>query len=325
MLTPPYEPRALSSGIKRNVVLGAILGLLLGIACAMAFDQLSSLIHTPEEIQEIIKRPILGIIPFNRNGENSEVNKKSIISSQNNSNRSQLSPINLLQISPSSPFTEAFNSFYTNLCLLTPDNTISSLVVSSAGLGEGKSTIALYLGLTAAGMGQRVLLVDTNLRNPKLHERVGLINVLGLSDLIYRNNLDPHTIIQRSGRDKNLFVLTCGQLPPDPIRLLSSEKMKSLMKRLHDSFDLVIYDSPHLVGLADTHLLANLTDGIVLVTALGEVQHSALELAQEQLALSRTQIWGIVANKSYLESGFQSRFLVKEQDPISKISKFISR
>ncbi len=315
MLTPPHEPEALSSSIKRNLLLGTILGLLLGIASAMGLDKLSNLIYTPEEIYEIMNVPILGIIPFNKKVENTEVNHSSGFSSRNDMDTSYADHSNLLQLNSTSAFTEAFNSLYTNLCLLTPDNPIGSLVISSAGPEEGKSTVTLYLGLTAAGMGRRVLLVDTNLRNPKLHERVGLMNVLGLSDLIYRNNLDPHSIIQRSGRDDNLFVLTCGQLPPDPIRLLSSEKMKSLMKRLHDSFDLVIYDAPCLIGLADTHLLANQTDGVVLVTALGQIQTSELENAQEQLALSRTQIWGIVANKSHSVSGFKSRFLLKEQSP----------
>ncbi|MEM8778656.1 MAG: polysaccharide biosynthesis tyrosine autokinase, partial [Cyanobacteria bacterium P01_G01_bin.49] len=299
ILTPPPEdPEALSSGLKRNLVLGTVLGLLLGIACAIGLDTLSDLIYTPEEIQEIIQAPILATIPFNKKVEDFDINSISNDFFREAANVTQIGQNELFQLSQTSAFTEAFNSLYTNICLSSPDKPLKSLVVSSACRGEGKSTIALHLGLIAAGVGRRVLLVDTNLRDPQLHKQVGFMNAFGLTDLIYRDDLHPHSIIQHTWREENLSVLTCGQLPPDPIKLLSSEKMKNLMYKLQESFDLVIYDAPSLVGLADTYLLANQVDGIILVTALGQIRRAELEEAQEQLAFSRTPLLGIVANKS---------------------------
>lgn len=314
MLTPPNEPQAQSPSVKRNLVLGTVLGLLIGIACALGLDKLSDLIYTPEEIQEIINVPLLGNIPFNKKAIDSGIDNYNLLNdpSREAANIAGLGQSNSLKIGLASAFTEPFNSLYTNLCLATPDTPIKSLTISSVGDGEGKTTIASHLGLTAARAGQRVLLVDANLRNPELHKQAGLTNGLGLTDLIYRDNLDPHSVIQQFGSEENLCVLTCGPLPPDPLKLLGSEKIKILMKELHDSFDLVIYDAPSLAGLADTYLLANKTEGIVLVTALGQIRRSELDQVHEKLAFSRTKIWGIVANKGKNGSNHKSKSVLED-------------
>ena len=300
ILTPPDEPQAQSSGVKKNLVLGTILGFLVGIAGALCWDKLNDLIYTPEEIQEIINVPLLGNIPFDKEAIDHSIYIYNLLNARfgEASNIMESRYGNSLQISLASTFTESFNSLYTNICFATPDNPLSCLTVSSVGDGEGKTTITCHLGLTAAVAGKRVLLVDANLRNPELHKQTGLKNVPGLTDLIYQDHLDPHSVIQQFGSEENLFVLTCGSPHPAPLTLLSSEKVKILMKELHNSFDLVIYDAPSLKGLSDTSLLANRTNGIVLVTALGQIRRSELEQVKNKLVLSRTKIWGIVVNKS---------------------------
>ena len=170
------------------------------------------------------------------------------------------------------------------------------MVVSSAAPGDGKTTTALHLAQAAALMGQRVLLVDANLRLPQLHNRLGLPNRQGLSNLLSQN-LNHNDVIQRSPLQDNLFVLTSGQLLPDSTRLLASTRMQHLMMQFQAVFDLVIYDTPHLVGIADTNFLADNTDGILMVVALGKTKLSEVMQVLNGLNSLRLPILGVVANQ----------------------------
>jgi capsular exopolysaccharide synthesis family protein len=193
------------------------------------------------------------------------------------------------------PFLEAFRSLYTNIYLMSSGRTIRSLLICSPVAGDGKSTVALHLAQTAAAVGQRVLLVDADLRYPQLHLKLSLPNIRGLSDAI-SSDLSLNDAIQRSPLEDNLFVLTAGQTPSDPIKLLSSKKMQYLMEQFQAFFDLVIYDTPPLVGLADGHLLAAHTDGTVMVIQIGETDRSQVRKALDELKISGASILGIVAN-----------------------------
>jgi capsular exopolysaccharide synthesis family protein len=146
-------------------------------------------------------------------------------------------------------------------------------------------------------MGRRVLLVDADLRRPQMHTKLGLSNELGLSNVI-STNLPVLDAIQRSPSTDDLFVLTSGQSPPDPIKLLSSKKMQNLMHQLRQEFDLVIYDTPPLVGFADGSLLGTYTNGIMLVVRMDKTDISAVKQALDGLKLSRATILGMVSNCS---------------------------
>ena len=196
-----------------------------------------------------------------------------------------------------SSFFEVFRSLYTNILLLGSDTPIRSLVISSAAEEDGKTTVAIHLALAAAAMGQRVLLVDGNLRSPTIHNRVGLMNIQGLTDVISQD-LDWNNVIERSPLEDNLFVLSAGPIPPDPIRLVASQKMQDLMSELQGAFDLVIYDTPPLVGFADANLLAANTNGLILVAGLGNLKRTIFQQALEELQVSGTPILGVIANKS---------------------------
>lgn len=294
LLTPPEDPIPMSASLKKNAVLGAILGLLLGIGAALALDKFSNRLYTPKEIKEVVRFPILGAIPF-------EKDLAKLLDPQQR-NGSSDRPFKLTNGHKKngyggSSFFEAFRSLYTNIRLIGVDAPTHSLVVSSATPEEGKSTIAIYLAQAAAALGQRVLLVDTDLRYPSLHERLKLSNSEGLADLFSPKSLDLNLAIQRSPLEDNLFVLTAGSTTLlDATRLLASQKMQDLMKQLQDAFDLVIYKAPPLIGLADTYLLAAQTDGILLVASLGQLKRSGLEQVVDELKLSNTQLLGIVTN-----------------------------
>lgn len=280
-LTKVQEPEAISDSAKQNLVLGTLLGLLLGTGAALVVDKLSNIFYSSKDLKDATGLPLLGVVPL----------------------RKELGTLALQEVAGEAQqaarasFFEVFRSLYTNILLLGSDTPIRSLVISSAGQEDGKTTVALHLALAAAAIGQRVLLVDANLRFPTIHNRVGLMNIQGLTDIISQD-LDWNNVIERSPLDDNLFVMAAGPIPPDSIRLLASQKMQDLMSELQVSYDLVIYDTPPLLGFADANLLAANTNGIILVAGLGKLKRTVLQQALEELQVSGTPILGVIANKS---------------------------
>ena len=289
-LTKVENPQAMSQSARKNLALGGALGLLLGVGAALVVDKLSNVFYTSKDLKETTRLPLLGVVPFS---------KELAISSKQDG-----AATGVQQMARAS-FFEVFRSLYTNILLLGSDTPIRSLVVSSATPEDGKTTVAIQLALAAAAMGQRVLLVDANLRCPTIHKRVGLMNIQGLTDII-SSELEWSNVIERSPLEDNLYVMAAGPIPPDSTRLLASVKMQDLMNELHSSFDLVIYDTTPIVGFADANLLAANTNGVMLVAGLGKLKRTAFAQALEEIQVSGTPILGLVANKS------------KESTPISQ-------
>lgn len=298
ILTPPGEPQNIVASVQRNLVLGTALGLLLSIGAALLIDKFNNVFYNSEEVKQKTKLPILGEIPHIKLDKNGTPSQKQDVSS----------------------FWESFRSIYTNICFLNFDEyeSIRSIAVTSAAPRDGKSTIVIHLAQTAAAMGKRVLLVDANLRSPTIHTLLDLENTKGLSNLI-AEGLNFHDVIQQAhnssikGRDStsekattqikelplqdNLFILTAGQIPPNPTILLSSPKMQSLAEQFQQAFNLVIYDTSHIHGFADTSLLARHVDASILTVGLGNTNRSVLVKALDQLNFSSTPILGVIVNR----------------------------
>lgn len=299
LLTPPTSPAPFAASLPLNLILGAVLGLLLGMGAALALDKFADVIHTSEELKLIARFPLLGAIPRHQSLEG--VNSRAGLTASLQQVGSAIRGANRSERTITHPyeaptFYEAFRSLYANIRLLNSETPIRSFVVSSTVPGEGKSTVSVGLAEAAAALGKRVLLVDTDLRRPRLHEYLNLINTQGLTNVVAGDVL-LRTAIQRSPLEPNMFVLTAGAIPPDPTRHLSSQKMQHLMEQVQNSFDLVIYDAPPLLGFADVYLMATHTNGILLVTELGKLKRSVLEQALEQLRVSNTPVLGIVLQK----------------------------
>ena len=307
LLASPKLPQAPISNVMRTLLLGAIAGLVAGMAAALLAEKLDNVFHSPNELKEATKLPLLGMIPFRKNLKQrapeaeAAVDKKSIGLVFRN--------ITNAQSDSSFPFLEAFRSLNTNIGFLGSDIPIHSLVITSAVQADGKSTVSLNLAQAAAAMGRRVLLVDADLRLPKVHTMLGLPNEQGLSNVI-STNLPVLDAIQQAPLWDNLFVLTSGQIPPDSIKLLSSKKMHNLMEHLRQEFDLVIYDTPPLLGLADSSLLAPHTAGIVLVVRMDKTDRSVVMQVLDQLKLSRATVLGTVCNgvKRSKSSGYYHNY-----------------
>lgn len=304
----PQDP--ISPDIPRGLILGLVASLISGIGAALLMEKADNTYHTVESIKNKIKLPLLGILPFDKKLQNSQSNQYRNLNSRLPS-RERVSN----RISPGIPglsnifrrqsprnryygqgqFWESVQVLYTNIQLLNSDQPIRSLVISSALPGDGKSTVAFQLAQIATAMGKRVLLVDADLRRPQVHHVSNLNNLWGLSNLI-STNIPVEQVIQQSPQMDELSVITSGPIPPDPGRLLSSEKMKQLMAHFHQTFDLVIYDVPPLVGLVDVRVLAPHTDGAVLVIRLDKTDKLGLTQAQDSLKISPINVLGIVIN-----------------------------
>ena len=310
LLTPIGEARKDAASTVNYIALGTLLGLLVGIAIALIIDQYQNLIYNPSKIQEITNRPILGIIPFdesNLNHSNKKLSFQNVTKliqpskSDYQSSKIQIYQQNATLTNLSSPSIEAFRFLGANLSLhqVEQQKDIHSLIITSAISGEGKSTVALNLAQAKAAMGAKVLIVEADMRSSNKLSN-GMLSTAnnGLSDLLSSDELSPKQVIRRSVLDKNLYVLTSGNINNfDTSKLLASPKMRNLMEELHLNFDLVIYDVASVVDYADVSLLANQTDGIILVTGLGKLQALKLEEAMNQLNISRIPVLGVVVNK----------------------------
>jgi capsular exopolysaccharide synthesis family protein len=319
LLTPPTKPQPYSMSVKHNLVLGSVLGLLLGTGTALLVDKFKNLLYSSEEIKESTKLPLLGEIIFNENKHYPLVAPgipgliKLIRSSQ-----FRFFKVKKGFKEPTiSLFWESLRSLYTNIRFLSFDAPVQSLAIISAASEDGRSTIAMYLAQTAALMGQKVLLVDADLRSPKIHTMLGLTNDKGLSniiatdlnfyDFIYRVNCTSmqaqehrsHPVVTETGElplEDNFFVLTAGQVPPNPTSLLSSQKMHHLARQFEAAFDLIVYDTSPILGLADSNLLAAHVNASILVVGVGKTHRSALGKVIEGLEISGTPVLGVVVN-----------------------------
>jgi polysaccharide biosynthesis transport protein len=299
VIEAPVKPTIpISPSVSRNLVLGGVAGLLLGVGAAMLLEKNDRVYRTIEDIKRDVRIPILGQLPVSQDllgVSNARSSGWQGLFSQLWPASSSLSYGGYYGYGGASSFLEALRILYSNLQLLSSDQSIRTITVSSSMPGDGKSTVSTYLAQTAVAMGKRVLLVDTDLRRPQVHAKMNIANKQGLSDLI-TSDLESQTVLVESPQLPGLTILTAGTIPPDPTKLLSSQKMRRLMKGFETNYDLVIYDTPPLLGMADASLLAPYTDGLVLVMRMAQTDRAAVKQAMEQLRMSKIPVLGLVVN-----------------------------
>lgn len=309
LIEVPVQPTdPISPDLPRSILMGIAASLLLGLMAALLIEKLDNVYHTIDELKAGTKLPLLGTLPFNRELRDSRTAQKSSFTKVTET----LAKVRIGQSSYSygndseATFLEALRVLHTNIRMLGSDRAIRSIIISSALPGDGKSTVSAHLAQVAMAMGQRVLVVDADLRKPQIHDRLDLPNKLGLSNLI-ADDLPLKSVIQQVDPNGQLFVLTAGKIPPDPTKLLASQKMQQLMGTFERCFDLVIYDAPPATGLADVSLIGQRTDGLVLVTRIGKTDRTVLAQTIETLKLAQIQTLGLVANgvRSASMSGYR--------------------
>ncbi len=310
---PTVTENPISPNPPRNIALGLVSGILLGLGAALLAERLDPVFHSSEELKESVNLPILGLIPIQKDlkpldeletapkKEKLNLPQLQVGNTTINLNTSQPEPKSIDSKQKwygASPFLEAFRSLNTNIKLLGSDSSIRSFVISSSIPSEGKSTVSCHLAQAAAAMGQKVLLIDADLRRPQVHRWIGVENEEGLSNVL-ATGLDIEEAIIKVPQWENLSVVTAGDIPPDPTRLLASQKMYALMERLKSSrkYDLIIYDTPPILGFADGRILSTRTNGVVLVVRIGKTDRSLLKQNIDNIKMSNVPVLGVIANQ----------------------------
>lgn len=200
---------------------------------------------------------------------------------------------------PKSPVSEQYRTIRTNILYSSIDEEIRSLMVTSAGPGEGKSTTTANLAIVFAQQGKRVLLVDADLRKPTVHYTFQLTNAIGLTSILTKE-LDLLEAVNNTD-DENLYVLSSGPIPPNPSELLGSKAMKRFFSRAMDEFDLIIFDTPPVLAVTDAQILGNICQGSLLVVGSGKTEREALTKTKELLMATNCKLFGTVLNNKKID------------------------
>jgi len=219
-----------------------------------------------------------------------------------NPKQSQILERNLVTVqNPKSPISEQYRTIRTNIQFSFVDRIMCSLMVTSAGPGEGKSTTTANLAVAFAQQGNKVLLIDADLRKPTVHYTFRLNNIVGLTNVLTQSiqlvNAYQETEVE------NLFVLTSGPIPPNPAELLGSKAMRHFFKEAQEQFDLIIFDTPPVLAVTDAQILANQCDGTVLVVSSGKTEIGAAVKAKDLLVSANGKLLGVVLNRRKMQQG----------------------
>lgn len=266
--TSPIRPRPI-----QNTIIAAVLGLAAAIGLTTLIEALDDTIKGPDSIAKNLDIPILGII------------------TKHDSEKTR--PITVAY--PRSPVSEAFRALRTNIQFAGVDRPIQSLLITSPSPSEGKTTVAINISAVLAQGGKRVVLIDADLRRPKLHKRMGLNNRGGLTGLFVQSQMYLETALQRT-ETVNLKVLTSGDLPPNPAELLGSEKMNTIIRRIREEADIIVIDSPPIMAVTDAAVMAPKADGVLIVVKPGYTRKDTLKNCIDQLMHVNANILGIVIN-----------------------------
>lgn len=196
---------------------------------------------------------------------------------------------------PKSPISEAYRTLRTNVLFSSVDEQLKAIVITSSGPGEGKTTSSANLAVVLSQGDKKVLLMDCDLRKPKVHKMFKLSNQSGLSNILVGEAEFDSTV--HKTEIENLHVLTSGIRPPNPSELLSSSKMKSFLRGLREKYDFIILDTPPVIMVTDAQILSQYADGSILVVSSGEAEREAVIQAKKLLEKVAAKIIGVILNK----------------------------
>jgi len=306
----PFKP-----SLRQSVTMGLGLGVMLGFGCVFLLEYMDRTIKTPEEVERRLRIANLAVIPdvgsVGRShgsgaygygyGQRQRVRKRRgklagvRRAVERKDSSSQLDQIELVPHErPRLSVSEAYRGLRTAL-LLSSAQELKVVAITSAGSGEGKTATSTNLAVVMAQLGRRVLLIDGDLRKPRLHEvfrisnRAGLVNVLAGGE-------DPSEVLATAGVP-NLSVIPSGPVPPNPSELLSSDRMRELLRRARGRFDFVIVDTPPVLAVTDATIIGSMTDGVVLCLSAGKVLREDARTCRDRLVMAEVKILGSVLNR----------------------------
>ncbi len=286
--TIPEKP--ISPKVLLNLAIGVVMGTLLGVGTALLLEALDTSVKTVKEAQELFDLTVLGTIPTLEGSE--KVSRRVL---------DRKTPQLPVRDSPRSAVSEAYRMLQANLKFLSSDQPTRVMVMTSSVPQEGKSTTAANLALVFAEMGYRVLVVDADLRRPSQHQIWELPNAVGLSNILV--DTGGWSGVVRS-ENENLDIITAGVIPPNPLRIVDSQRMATLIQEWRETYDFVLIDSPPLAVAAEALVLAQMTDGALMVARPGVLTSESAETARAAITKAnvnnpesrRSNMLGLVLN-----------------------------
>ncbi len=267
--TAPISPKP-----TRNLALGVVLGLLLGLGLALLRDLLDTTIKIEKDCAEVTDAPVIGGIAFDPDAPKNPL---------------------IVQADPHSPRAEAFRTLRTNLQFVDAANHPRSIVFTSSVAGEGKTTTTANLAITMAAGGARVCVMEGDLRRPRLLEYMGMDGSLGLTNVLI-GQAELGDVLQQFA-DSSVYVIGAGSVPPNPSELLGSSAMIETLRELESRFDVVIIDTPPLLPVTDAAVLSTIAGGTVVVVGVGRVDRDHLAKSLQTLEAVKGRVLGLVLNR----------------------------
>ena len=268
------NPEAVSPDVTRNLALGGVLGLLIGLGLALLRSRLDNTVKTGDDVQTLTETGVIGTVL-----EDQRLDEKHVATSADEHSMT----------------AEAFRAIRTNLQFLNVDNPPRVIVIASSVPGEGKSTLAVNLATALAQSGSRVTLIEADLRRPRVVRYMGLVGGAGLTNVL-AGTADLHEVVQPWGEGK-LSVLPAGPMPPNPSELLGSAHMRTLVETLRETQDFVIIDTPPLLPVTDAAVLSVVADGCLITTRYGRTRREQLHEAAKVLSRVDAKLLGVVLNR----------------------------
>ena len=266
-----------------NLALGLLVGLGLGAGSTVVIDTLDTTIKSEEDVTEFTDKPILAMLPRLDAGV---LRGLEVIG--------ETAADTITHTAPKSSFAEGIKTLRTNLTFMSPDEPPKSLLVTSPGPGEGKTLASTNIAIAMAQSGLKTLLVDTDLRKPRVHKALGVTKTPGITTAITED--EPVFDVTQSTQVENLDILTAGDVPPNPSELLHSEKFEEIVGDLKEGYDRVIFDSPPLAAVSDALILSQIADGTLLILEFGKTRKETFQRSIEQLHGIGAPLLGTVIN-----------------------------
>jgi capsular exopolysaccharide synthesis family protein len=303
IISTAVVPKKPSGPSKKNyLAVGGVGGILLGIATAFLLDLIDKSLKTVKEARELFGSTLLGVIP---------AFGKSVKTRRPLRGLEGIITRIVARDMPHSPVGQAYQMLQANLKFLSSDKPLKAIVVTSSVPKEGKSEVSANLAAAMAQVGRRVLLVDADMRHPSQHTLWELTNSVGLSNVLV-GEADFNIAVQEVM--PGLDVLPTGVIPPNPVALLDSKRMASLMETFSKNYDFVIVDTPPLAGIADAPIIGKMVDGVLVVVRPGVVDSASAKAAKEFLSRSGQNVLGLVANGIIIKNEPDSYFYYTKKD-----------
>jgi capsular exopolysaccharide synthesis family protein len=301
ILDKAIEPLGPISPNKRlNMMLGALIGLGLGLGIVFVREYFDNSIKNVEEVEKLGFN-LLGTIP-KIDVESVEKKRQKKWESDGEEIESRL----VTHLDPKSPISEAYRTLRTNLAFTRLDNSMKTILVTSAGPKEGKSTTVANLAITLAQLGSKVVLIDSDLRRPVIHSIFGMDKESGLTNFLMDST--PYEQVLRKSLLNNLSIVTSGILPPNPSELLGSKAMAEFIEKLKKEYDVILFDSPPIIAVTDAAVLCGRVDGVFLVISAGSTNKDAILRAKSLLENVDARVLGALLNNLEITSAYGSSY-----------------